>query len=262
MADDPKEPVENTGAGEETGGEPSQPEQTASEPESQESDQTQETQGEEEKLSERGQKRVQELANERNNLKQENQSLKQGILQEEDSQQSEQQLPPWLQRRNDLELGDEVTPEQYQQHLSAKAEQIADLKIGQFQKQLAREKKLNSDIDYLEGKYAELRGEISDKKLANAVEKAKETYKRVLKADPDARFRDFIEPIMEARSAAEESGREQASATLNQQKESGAVRSSSSTPTRVSNSDQLSEMLAKGEITAEEAEAKYPDLLH
>lgn len=262
MADDPKEEVQETSTGAETSEEPLQPEQTTSEPEeSAEPDQPQESEGEEEKLSERAQKRLQQLANERNSLKQENQSLKQGILQEETSQ-TEVNLPPWLQKKPDIELGDEVTPEQYQQHLSAKAEQIADLKIGQFQKQLVREKNLNSDIEYLETNYPELRGEITDKKLATAVEKAKETFKRVLKSDPDARFKDFIEPIVEARSAAEELGREKASVALTQQQESSAVRSGASTTTRVSTSDQLAQMLATGEITAEEAEAKYPDLLH
>lgn len=213
-----------------------------------------------EDLSERGQKRIQQLANERNAAVS---SLREIAVNEEEQSagQPQEQTPPWMQRDPMRDLGPEVTPDQYRNHVRSEADRLVQLRMQQYHQSQQREKALDQDINYLEKEYPELAGDIEDKRLASSLERAKKNYSLALRANPDARLKDFIEPIMEARSGGLETGRETASASLAEQKKQGAVTPSTTTSAdHQSSEDQVMQMLKEGKITAKEAEEQYPDL--
>lgn len=265
MVDEPEELVEMTDDGAEPVEEPQEPEQTAEEsaPEIEtENDQSASNNGadESEIKSERGQRRVQQLANERNNLKEENQTLRQ-TLQEEPTAVSQQVTPPWTQRKEYENLaGQELTPEQYEQHLTAKAREIASIEVASLRKEMTFKNNLEQDISYLERTYEELRGEIKDQSLQRAVNKARDNFKIAQRADPTIRFRDFIEPLMEVRQGAEQVGRANASARLQEQADSGALKTERTTAPRASSEEELMRQIDSGEITLAEAEARIAQL--
>lgn len=279
MAD---EPEVNVSAQTESAGVPSEsPEQTAGsesvQPEDTGSDQSS-SEGQTEEVSEvkseRGQKRVQQLANQANRageLEQEVQTLRQQLsanqenTQTQDSPQVTEQLPPWMNQEPSLpQLGDEVTPEQYQQHVLIAADQLVQQRLAQRdrQAQIARSIQSNydKDISQLEKKYADA-FDSNDPVLSRATQRAFQNYQRAIRVDPNARVADYLEPILEARSGGVDQGRETASANLARQAAEGAVQPGSSSAKNVSSQEQLEQMLAKGEITAEEAMKNYPDLL-
>ena len=259
--------ADDQGVVEETGGEETpevtqdQPKQTPSEEKVVEAQQPDQPEGEatteyKEVKSERGKKRVQDLAREAKSLREQLEASR-----EQPKADSQEQLPPWMRQEGIPELGDEVTREQYEQHLNAKAQHIAKLEVEQLRQEQSVERNLDRDITDLEKKYPELAGEISDKGLEKAIRVANKNFQTALKADKSIRYKDFIEPLMQARSGGEQSGREKASANLAKQADSSAVKSKTPSQTRVSSEDQLANMLATGEISAEEAMKKFPDLL-
>lgn len=266
MADEPMDQVIDNGA--EPVEEPSEsPEQTTEEPveEADSPDQAQVDETAPEVKSERGKKRVDQLARERTEAVAENKKLKELLSQEESKADKPQQvLPPWLEQKpqgfNDL-AGQELTPEMYDQHLTARAEQIADLKVEQLKREMAFRESLNNDMDYLEKSYPELQGEISDPALSKALQIANSNYKVALKANPQARLRDFIEPLMLVRQGAVQAGKSEASVKLAEQASQGALRSSQPTQT-VSTEAEIERMLESGEISAEEAMRKFPDIFN
>lgn len=265
MADD-----QEVQGGEATTSEPSQaPEQTTSSEvegsEAQVSDQqeSQETQTSQEDdgglvKSKRGQDRIQQLANERNELAQENKKLRDFVPQQEQQPEAEQQVPPWMQRDPLQDLGSEVTPDQYRQHVVSQADRIAQLRIAQYQKAQERRKKLDNDLSYLEKTYPELSKEIDDPKLSNSLEKAKRNYQIALQANPDASLRDFIEPIMEARVGGMDRGRETASQNLAKQSQESAVKSGTQTQESASVEDLRKEMWKDPGKVARILEEKLP----
>lgn len=265
MADDQGETIQS---GEETVAPPQEAQETPSES-TEETEPTGASEGEDdsqesEGLSKRAQERFEKLATERNKATAEAATLRQKLKREEpeaDSQQN-QQLPPWMNQQNTVgDLPEEVTPEQYRQHIAAEADRIVQLRLQQKDLEQKRVQNFDSDISYLEKEYPELAEDITDKKLLSSLDKAKATFERTLRANPDARLRDFIEPIMEARLGGVEVGRSTASASLAQQQGESAVFPGSQSSRPVSSEQQLIEMLARGEISAKEAQEKYPDLL-
>jgi hypothetical protein len=261
MADETEEVLVETG-GEETPEQPQEAEQTTDEAGDVEAEgQAETTEAEPEIKSERGQKRVQELANERNNLKQENQTLRQAV-QEEPPAVSQQETPPWMQPGQEFEnlAGQELTPEQYEAHLTARARQMAQLEVAQLRQEMTFKNNLEQDVSYLERTYPELSGEISDPSLQRAISKAQENFKKAQKADPNVRLRDFIEPMMDVRQGGEQQGRATATARLNEQASDSAPRSDKSSAARLSSEAQLEKALADGTISIQEAEKLMAEL--
>lgn len=253
MADD-----QEVKSGGETASEPSKtPNQTTSQEVDQTqdlgSDQSQETadeqtssDGEALVKSERGQKRIQELANKANaakELESENQKLREMVTPQEETEAVSQQntLPPWMQYDPYKNLGGEITKDQLRQLVQSEARQMSQLEVERFKRQVKREQNFENDLSYLEKKYPEL-NEIQDKRLKKSLDIAKRNYQLALKANPDARLKDFVEPIMEARVGGQDLGRETASAKLAQQNQETAVKTSAQTKDSTSIEDLRKEM--------------------
>ena len=244
-----------------------EPEQRSSDqPEEAEgSDQPQADEGGEEEVikSERGRRRIQQLANDRNEAVNTLRDIAKPEESGSDRPKQTEQVPPWLQKEQDplASLGDEVTPEQYRQHVMQQAEALVDTKLARMRQQEQVKNNLDADLNYLEKEYPELSGDIQDRKLTSAIEKAQRNFEIAFKANPSVRLRDYIEPIMEARTGGAEKGKSEASAILAEQAQRSAVRPGTQKNNRISSEDELATMLASGEITAKEAMDKYPDLL-
>lgn len=256
MVDEPEEVLEETG-GEETAEEPQEPEQTPEESvEAEDEAQVDAATEEPEIKSERGQRRVQQLANERNSLREENQTLRQTVMEEPRTASPQEQLPPWMQPNEGFEslAGKELSPEQYEQHLTAKARQIAALEVQQVRREIEFKSNLEQDISHLERTYPELSGNISDPALSRAIAKAQQNFKVAVAANPNVRLRDFIEPLMEVRRGGEQEGRSKASLNLQKQVEDTAPISNAGQAKRESTEAELMRQLETGEISAAEAE--------
>lgn len=262
MSDEPGDVITD---GAEPVQEPQEPEQTAEEaaPETTEGEgqaEVEEVVEESEIKSERGKNRVQQLANERNQLAQENKSLRESMTEEPKA--DSQQMPPWMQQQSgfgDL-AGKELTPQEYEQHLAARAEQIADLRIQSLERKMEFQRNVENDITYLEKSYPELAGEIDDPILNEAITKARDNFKKAAAVDPTVRFRDFLEPTMKVRRGGEQAGRSQASSKLAEQSAQSAPRSEKPSKSEGNSEEKLIEMMQKGEISAKEAEALISQL--
>jgi len=262
MVDEPEEVLQETG-GEEPVEEPQEPEQTTEETVEAEGEAQTEAETEESEIkSERGQKRVQQLANERNELRQENQTLRQVIQEEPRTVSPEQVLPPWVQPKADFKdiAGQELTPEQYEQHLTVKAREIASLEVANLREEMTFKNNLEQDVSYLERTYPELSGELADPAIAKAINQAKTNFALAYKADHNVRLKDFIEPLMDVRRGAEQQGRATASARLQDQAASAAPLTQKTNASRVSSEEELMRQLDAGEISIEEAEKQIAKL--
>ncbi len=215
--------------------------------------------------SERGQKRVQQLANERNKAKQEAESLREKLSKddEEPQQRPQQAIPDWHKPQDPFSQlgGGEITVDQLRSIVITEADRRAQMRVQQQEARRQRVENFDQDVRHLEESYPELKEGIEDTHLGSAIEKAKRNFQVAVRADPNARIRDFIEPIMEARTGGVEQGRDTASAKLAKQQSETAVTPGTSKTKRVSSEEELARMLRDGEITAKEAEKQYPELL-
>jgi polyhydroxyalkanoate synthesis regulator phasin len=280
MADEPE-----VKSGEETAEQPSNAKQTSTEvepkpdaekpdqPEAESKDTT-----EDEVKSERGRKRVQDLANKAKSaeeradhaeakvetLRSQIPEITKDTGEPEPDRQKTAKLPPWMGKtalpKPSEDLGEEVSPEQYRRHVVETADNLVSIRLAEKERHDTIRNNFDQDMNTLESKYPDA-FDSEDKALQTGFKKVYENYRKAVKADPTVRFKEFAEPILEARSVGMEEGRDSASATLAEQKSQTAVTPSTTSVKKISSEQQLAEMLSKGEITAEEAARKYPDLL-
>lgn len=274
MADEPK--VQENVGGAEPAGDTSNPEPTTTETpvESTEPDQqVEEAATDTEVKSERGQQRVQQLANKANEavkdvetVKVERDTLKDELNKITQPPAPKEQGPtlPWLnQQPQRPSLGEEVTPDQYWNHVeseaSKKADTIVDLRLRQFQQKQTIKENYGEDISALEETYPEAFNS-SDQELKTEFKRQFNLYQKTLQVDSNVRFKDFAGPLLKARSIGVEKGKDEAVATLSQQASEGAVKPSSDKNDPKTTEDQLIEMMKKGEISAKEAEKRFAKL--
>lgn len=228
--------------------------------------------------SERGRKRVQDLANKakaekeradkaeeaEKSLRDEIASMGSDEPKKEEATQVQgggQQTPPWISQIPVPEPGGEITPDKYREDVFNTAQTIVQAHIADKDRRDTVRDNLRDDMSYLEKSYPEA-FDSDDKDLKESFRKSHENFLKAAKADPNVRFRDFAEPILKARSQGVEQGRDTASARLAEQKAEAAVKSDASKSSkRVTSTEQLEKMIANDEITPEEAEKQYPDLL-
>ena len=274
MTDEPTDQVIDSGA--ETAGETENPESTTTDApvESTESDQQVEDTGETPEVkSERGQQRVQQLANKANEAVKtvEQVKVERDTLRDELGKITQPQAPygqsptlPWLnQQPQRPSLGEEVTPDQYWQHVEAeatqKADTIVDLRLREYQQKQQIKENYEDDISKLETDYSEAFSS-NDPELKTEFKRQFDLYRKTLQVDPEVRFRDFAGPLLKARSIGVEKGKDEAIATLSQQASEGAVKPSSDKSDPKTTEEQLIEMMKSGQISASEAEKRISQL--
>jgi hypothetical protein len=272
MTDEPT--VLNADGGEPVGTETPEPTATEKPAYSEAPDQSQEETDVPEVKSERGQNRVQELANKAREAettvvktKQENDSLKAELgklTQPEPKPAMADQSLPWMQQPETRpSLGEEVSQEQYWQHIEAeatkKADTIVDLRLRQRDIRDKIEKNYGNDISDLESSYPEA-FESNDPELKAEFKRQFNLYQKTLQVDPEVRFKDFAGPLLKARSIGVEQGKNEAVSTLSQQASESAVQPTTEKSDSMTTEDQLIEAMKSGKITAEEAEKRISQL--
>lgn len=244
MTDKPEEQVENV---EESTSTASPAINEGTEPEGEET-QVQEPEAPEQ--SERAKSRQHELAQKLKQTAEEKEALLKRLAQYEPEPVFPKQEFPFMPKAN-IPPVRELTQEEYEKEVSNKANQLVDLRIGQVEQKIARREKRASDIEYLEGKYPELKpGQGQNKFLTT---KVISMFKKASEKNPDLSLADFVDDVMELRSAGQTEGREEASAEL-AKNESEAVLTPSTSKAKGLNSEaELEKALAEGRISAKEA---------
>lgn len=144
-------------------------------------------------------------------------------------------VPPWQQGQPTSQLGEEVTPEQLNQHIVNTADQMTDLKVRQLQEGWSKYETLKDDVSYIKEKY-QPSSEV-EKKIAGLYQKSGQNI----------RFKEFAESILSLHQAGAEAGKAEVTTKLIRQEAEGAV-----TPNAVSRKSGSSD---PGSMTTEEMEA-------
>lgn len=270
------EPMVQNAEGAETLGETNNPEPTATENpvEDVSPDQSADETEIPEVKSERGQNRVQQLANKAREaeetvkkVQEEKDSLRaelNQITQPEPSPVKDNPVFPWMKTEEQKpSLGAEVTPEQYWQHVESeamrKAETIVDLKLKEQEQKAKIERNYQKDISDLENQYADVFSS-NDPDLKTEFKRQFNLYQKTLRVDPDVRFKDFAGPLLKARSLGVEQGKSQAVETLSQQVSQTAVKPTTERTNQLTTEESLIEAMRSGKISAAEAEARIAKL--
>jgi hypothetical protein len=144
--------------------------------------------------------------------------------------------------------GEELTPEQYQQHVVQAANSIAQLQTQQQIQQLEAKMNLDRDIEVAEAKYPELHPETGNQRLIEKIEKRyqREAF-RNNQLDPSVRLSDIVAEEVEFARAYAESASAQTKTAVAQLKDETAVRPGASNSVEKSAKD----------MSIEEMEAKF-----
>lgn len=230
MADD--ELRTETSAADSTPEELSTPEQDTDQPETTEVEAEAEPTGEEEakteevktddskKLSKRAENRFRNLANKVRELE----TQKQPDIPPEFT-------PPWMREQHQplVQPGQELTPEEYEQHIVAKANAIVELQMSRYQQQMAQQRKaeeaalkLDKETQEIESKYGELNpdSEHYNEKLSERIIKQ---VKRELSRNPYASVKEIVEDLMAIREDGRNRGASEVTESTIRQMSEGAV---------------------------------------
>lgn len=171
--------------------------------------------------SERGQKRIQELANKANKaeeLEEEVKNLRERLVDEPEDRRTSEDILAQLKADGIPYTGD------YVQDLRMAEERAAEKALKTFREEQRTRDLFNSDISYITKKYPELNeaaGEAFDDDLTDSVVKL---YKKSSNLNPDLRLKDFVDDIMKVRKQGESKGKTVTSRELAQQENEGAVK--------------------------------------
>lgn len=170
-------------------------------------------------LSEKAQKRFRALAERRKQLEEENRILRQQqspttTPQDKGKDEGKSHKLPW---ETEDEETTEVSPEQYEADVTAKAEKAAEKKVQEQFENREIVTNLQSDIAAVETKHPELNPENLDEYDAHLVNEISDLYKAQFKLNKKLRFAPFVDRIMSLRKSGEERGRSQVTAKVAKQ---------------------------------------------
>lgn len=153
---------------------------------------------------------------------------------------------PWLDNQSR-----EITPEEYKRDVVSAADQMAQLRVQQYAKINNRVMTFERDVNEVEKKYPELNVDADnfDPELSRKVTKL---YKEASENNPDLRLKSVVDAVMDLRQKGEEDGKSKVTKAIAKQEAEAAATPGGDSGRRSSDSN-VSEMLAKGEITAKEA---------
>lgn len=125
--------------------------------------------------------------------------------------------PPWAQNTQPIiqpnENG-ELNPEDLQRAVVQTADQIVNVKLGQFRSEQIRFDNLKEDVSYIQEKYKPSQ---EDEKTIT------ELYQQASQGNPKLRLKDFAEPILKRIQAGAEQGKQQITPKILKQEAEGAV---------------------------------------
>jgi hypothetical protein len=135
-------------------------------------------------------------------------------------------MPPQMPR---YEPGAEISPEQLQRDVAQAADGIAQLRVQQALSQYdqkaqyhQRVQQIESDVNFVESKYAELNPD-SDKYDARLSSRVTKMYEKASASNPALRLSEFVADAMELAGAGTDRARSEVRANLSKQAGSSAV---------------------------------------
>lgn len=223
-------------------------------------------------LSERAQKRIRDLSKrvkEGEEAKTEAETLRAELEKARTAHDAEakavspQTAPPGLPWQTPEGGVREITPDEYERDVLSKADYLVRARLEGYEKVRQKEQQFRDDLFELESQYPELR-EGSDQYDEQMSKRVVTLYKGAGGVFKGPRLKTFVDDVMRLRSGGVEEGKEKASVALTKQSGEAATAPTATgeKPTKPTSTEQLGEMLSSGEITAKEAEEKYPELLH
>lgn len=188
-----------------------------------------------ETLSPRGEKRVGKLLSKLKERTDERNGLRAMLhpQQEVAPQQNANQMPfgtpPWEQPQYGQlpQLGDEVTPEQYQAHVAMMAGNIAKAEVNHLKSELHKADQLGRDARDVESRYSLLNPD-SDEYNSKLDGVIADYYQKARAADPSLRLTKFVDDFMSSYQEGQSRGKEQEYERVSRQVAQGAVTPSGS----------------------------------
>lgn len=210
--------------------------QTVDKPLSKSTGESQNALAQENNKSSRSENRYQQLANENRELRQQL-----GLVQRQSLGYLAQEVgipaPPWEQEKNnqqpiipplDIEPGSELTPQQYQQHVAAAAEKMAQAKISAYELEAANTMErqqqilqLDESMNYIRQKYPELNPNHPNYSL-DVDEMVGQIVESMGQVNPAA-IKERVDQVMTLRGQSLQAGQEKATAELAKQRSEAAV---------------------------------------
>ena len=228
MEDTKETAVTETGETVTSEGESATPEQTASEDTPVEpvtAEETDELSDEEKStLSVKANKRIRQLAQAKKAAEERANSLEALV----NAPASEE--PEYPQSLNKLPWGGgepqptEVTQEQYEAHLTQRADTMAQIRAAEVERRM----QLKSDLKDVQAKHPEL-DEGSEEYDSELNETLSDMFEKQMRADPTARLTDFVDKVMDLRKTGEEKGKSKVTVAMAKQASESVVTPSAET---------------------------------
>ena len=130
-------------------------------------------------------------------------------------------LPPW--EVPQVQPGQEMSAEQYQQQVVGAANTLTDIKLTKFKQDMARVNDFSEDVRYVEKTYDILNPDNADVYNKSASRKITELYQKASKGDPSLRLKDFVDDFMSFRQEGRNEGMKEITPKVLKQQAEGAI---------------------------------------
>lgn len=220
-------------------------------------------------LQEKSRERFHKLANEKKRLAEENEQLKQKLREESLVKDMNKGLPE-VPRDTAPDLSDkvnrlpwedqerpEITPEEYQKHVTDTAQRIVDARLAEKDRKEALTRRIwnafEADVSKVQQEYPELNetSESFDKDLATKIAvRYKKEFQREVPSGKYVSFKAYVDDLMSIRNKGVEDGRKKMSDTITKQKATQPITDSGSPPTRKDIKQQLDSVKTIEELEA------------